>query len=385
MGKREKKLPARKVLVDQVQKAMSEHLIERDEQVEGFLCALLAREHMLLVGPPGTAKSMLCEMGCNVIDGMQFFSWLMTKFSTPEELFGPVSVSKLEKDVYERLTSGKLPEASIAFLDEIFKANSAILNCLLKVVNERKFHNGGVEVDVPLETMVAASNEFPDGVELAALYDRFALKYIVNYVGDDNFIRLLDLMDNPNPQQPVLIQRDILVKARKEAAALIVSQSIKEKLYEIRRKLRSEKNIVPSDRKWGQIMKMIRAKAYLAGHDKVELSDLSIMKDIVWFEEKQIQPAREIILNICNPAAKFALDISNQIQSVVAPLDLENKSGKIRGDQYEAELLEAKNKLNKINRNLVSLVEQYGEESFVGLSELISSTLSEIARVLFEG
>ncbi|WP_051080832.1 AAA family ATPase [Bacillus sp. 37MA] len=125
--------------------------------------------------------------------GFNYFQWLLTRFSTPEELFGPLSLRALEEDVYRRNTKGKLPEAHMAFLDEIFKAGSAILNTFLTLVNERIFYNDGTPIKSPLQTVIGASNEYPEEDEgLEALYDRFLLRFDLKYIGEEgNFIKIL--------------------------------------------------------------------------------------------------------------------------------------------------------------------------------------------------
>ena len=168
--------------LDAVRSALKAHFLERETLVDGALAALLTKEHVLILGPPGTAKSQLARQVTRHLEGGRYFEWLLTKFSTPEELFGPMSLRALEEGRYERLTTHKLPEAHIAFLDEVFKANSAILNALLTVLNERRFHQGSEARSVPLESLFAASNELPDEEELAALYDRFLLRFSVGYI-----------------------------------------------------------------------------------------------------------------------------------------------------------------------------------------------------------
>src|SRR5947209_16793973 len=141
-----------------VRDELEQAFVERSEVIEGALVALLSRSHVLLIGPPGTAKSMLADELCRRVDGARYFQWLLTKFTTPEEVFGAVSLKALEADEYRRVTTAKLPEAHIAFLDEIFKASSSILNALLTLLNERRFHNGRASIAVPLLTVFGAAN-----------------------------------------------------------------------------------------------------------------------------------------------------------------------------------------------------------------------------------
>lgn len=178
---------------------LNEGLVERDEAMKLALLSLLAGENILLVGPPGTAKSLISRQVAKVLkdddkEGASHFEYLLTKFSTPEEIFGPLSISKLKEDRFERNTSGYLPSVQVAFLDEIFKASSSILNALLTILNERIYHNGALVQKVPLRSLIAASNELPTGQEeLGALYDRFLLRSFVDYVSEDNLHKLFTL------------------------------------------------------------------------------------------------------------------------------------------------------------------------------------------------
>lgn len=254
--------------------------IERDEVVDAALAALIAGQHVLLVGPPGTAKSQLAAGVCEAIEGATRFQWLLTRFTTPEELFGPISLKGLEADRYERLTDGKLPEGHVVFLDEIFKASSAILNTLLTVLNERKFHNGVAAQDVPLITLFGAANELPEEDDLLALYDRFLVRVVVDYIDEDfRFLRLLNLEDAP-PAPPALTL-DEVAQARDAAAALPIPEEVLYDVVALRAGLKA-REISVSDRRWRQCLGLLRAHAWLEGRDAVGQQDLRVLRHALW-------------------------------------------------------------------------------------------------------
>ena len=182
--------------LQKIRAELQHRFLERHALIDGALAALLASQHVLIIGPPGTAKSMLADELCRRITGAHYFQWLLTKFTTPEELFGAVSLKALEADDYRRVTDNKLPEAHIAFLDEVFKSSSSILNAILSIINERVFHNGKAAAAVPLLTLFGASNELPEDDELLALYDRFLLRFAVDYIQEDfRFLHMLQRGD----------------------------------------------------------------------------------------------------------------------------------------------------------------------------------------------
>src|SRR3989442_292056 len=176
-----------------LQTEMEGRLFERREEIEGLILAVLSRQHILLVGPKGAPKSMMIRMLAGSFQGAHYFERLLTRFTLPDELFGPVSISALKQDRFSRITRGYLPEAHFAFLDELWKANSSILNSLLAIINERLFYNDGEVIQCPLETMMGASAELPQEEALSALYDRFLLRYRVEYIAEDG--HLLEMMD----------------------------------------------------------------------------------------------------------------------------------------------------------------------------------------------
>jgi len=266
--------------------------LERTELIDGALVALLAAQHVLVIGPPGTAKSMLADEVCRRLTGARYFQWLLTRFTTPEELFGAVSLKGLEQDDYRRLTTHKLPEAHIAFLDEIFKASSSILNTILTVMNERRFHNGQQVSAVPLLTLFAASNELPEDDELLALNDRFLLRFVVDYLAEDfRFLKLLQA--RPSTDRTTLSLEE-LASAQAEAAALPVPGDVLRAVTDLRRELQ-RKNIVCSDRRYTQAIGVLRAHAYLEGRSAVADEDVPFLEHVLWRDPAERAQVRSTI------------------------------------------------------------------------------------------
>ncbi|MFZ9887686.1 MAG: AAA family ATPase, partial [Myxococcota bacterium] len=160
---------------DAIRRDLEQKFLAKEEIIRLMLISVIAGEHMVLIGPPGTAKSALIRSFAKLVDA-RYFEYLLTRFSEPNELFGPVDIQSFRQGTYRRVTRGMLPEAEIVFLDEAFKANSAILNSLLTLLNERQFNNGADVVKVPLLSVFAASNEVPSAEGLNAIFDRFLLR-----------------------------------------------------------------------------------------------------------------------------------------------------------------------------------------------------------------
>lgn len=266
---------------------------ERSEVIEALLCALVARQHLLLIAPAGTAKSALTSELSKIITGGNYFQWLLTKFSTPEELFGALSLSALEQDIYRRNITSKLPEAHIAFLDEIFKANSAILNSLLTILNERLFYNDNRPLPTPLSTLVGASNEYPeDGEGLEALFDRFLLRFELPYIQDDNnFISML--RGGGNATVPTMSLSE-LEHLQEHSEMVALPDDVLQTLATIRRKLRDE-GIQASDRRFKQSLSLLRAKAMLEQRMDVKITDLVLLKNALWVSPDQKETVRQVV------------------------------------------------------------------------------------------
>lgn len=278
----------------QLEKELKGKYFERDQLIEGALCALLTNSHLLLIGPPGTAKSQIVSELCQRIQGASYFEWLLTKFTTPEELFGAVSLKGLENDEYRRVITGKLPEAHIAFLDEVFKASSSILNTLLTIMNERVYYNGKEELTVPLMSLFGASNELPaEEDELDALYDRFLLRYVVDYIKEDfRFLKMLD--GDVNAEKETVITPEELSECKQGAQAVILPSNILKLIARIRKEL-AKKGITPSDRRYKQSVALLKAKAFLDGRDQVSEEDLRFFENILWKEPGETAEIQAVI------------------------------------------------------------------------------------------
>jgi len=260
--------------------ALEHGLLERDTATRLLLLAALAGEHVLLIGPPGTAKSELARRLHRAFDGARYFERLLTRFSTPEELFGPLSLKALEDDRYERLTEGYLPTAGIAFLDEVFKANSAILNALLTLLNERTFDNGVGRQATPLISVVGASNERPADESLQAFFDRFLLRVPVAPVGDAAFADLLRLGEGPTTPLPAPITADERAAVRSAAAQVPLGDEALAALQALRAEV-ARLGLTVSDRRWRQLVGLMRCAAATEGRTTLDELDLWLAPCVV--------------------------------------------------------------------------------------------------------
>ncbi|MBK9285060.1 MAG: AAA family ATPase [Sphingobacteriaceae bacterium] len=281
-------------------------IYEKDAALSMAFLTAMAGESIFLLGPPGVAKSLISRRLTLVFKDSKHFEYLMSRYSTPEEIFGPISISKLKnEDKYERNIEGYLPKSDVVFLDEIWKAGPSIQNTLLTVINEKKFRNGNQEVSIPLKLLISASNELPAKDQgLEALWDRFLVRiYVDNIESIKSFQKMIldtqNIYDNNIVDESIKINNDEYNTFRQqindiqvEDVVINVILLLKEKIQLHNAILHQNNNqlniIYVSDRKWRKIVNLLRTSAFLNGRNIVNLMDCFLIPYCLWETTEQL-------------------------------------------------------------------------------------------------
>ncbi len=279
-------------------------LIEREPHIKEALLTMLAGENLLLVGPPGTAKSEIARRLSSVIQDGNYFEYLLTKFTTPEEIFGPYSIEEMKNDKLKRKVDSYLPTSNIAFLDETFKANSSILNSLLTVMNEKLFRNDAKTEEVNLLSVIGATNELPkESEELKALYDRFLTRMFIDYVSEENRLQLL-LSENKKFEGVSIKNRfkvEELQKFHKDIERVKLSSENGQIIVNIDKELKERFNDndfeTISDRRLKKALRILKASALSNERDEVNVLDISLLSNIFWSDDENREEVEKIVLS----------------------------------------------------------------------------------------
>jgi MoxR-like ATPase len=291
---------------------ISKGVYEKDEELKLALLAALSGESILLLGPPGVAKSMIARKIKYAFKNARSFDYLMSRFSTTDEVFGPVSISKLKiSDSYERNIDGYLPTADVVFLDEIWKAGPSIQNTLLTVINEKLFRNGNIEIRLPLKVLIGASNELPaQGEGLEALWDRFIIRIVCKSINDEeNFYKmLLDDEGTVPVKTKYAISNTEFSQWQKDISNVVLPVDVLQTISEIRYSLKSvivkgsnvHRDIYVSDRRWKKIVMLLKSSAFMNGRDVVDTTDIFIVHHCLWNNPEEYEDVKQIVMKSIN-------------------------------------------------------------------------------------
>ncbi|ARC93515.1 AAA family ATPase [Vibrio coralliilyticus] len=406
--------------INKLAHALSDGVYEREDTIKMCLLAALAGESVFLLGPPGIAKSLIAKRLIQAFDNSSYFEYLMTRFSTPEEVFGPLSIQELKDNGrYLRLTEGYLPTAQVVFLDEIWKAGPAILNTLLTVVNEKTFKNGSDVERVPMRLLVSASNELPDEDSgLEALYDRMLVRIFVNRIQNkQNFKSMLTVGTPQEAQIPegLAITDEEYHLWQSELEKLELSDEVFEKLYELKEMLEqsategmgvdvSDTDMYVSDRRWKKAVKLLKASAYFNGRDSVNPLDLLLLQDCLWNSPESREVVQRVVKEFALKQAFDQQEVEQQISLCREELEevqeelesefgimlsMESTTGLLKKQIHSYDISDAKSYKVGSAFDLVKLVllqsNMSVSESEKGDSRWVYVPKNELERVIKEG
>lgn len=305
---------------------MSQGVYEKEQIIAMALLCAVAGENMFLLGPPGTAKSMVASRLKRVFRDGKSFDYLMSRFSTPDEIFGPIAISRLKnEDRYERLTAGYLPEADVVFLDEIWKAGPSIQNTLLTIVNEHIFHNGGQIMHCPMKVLIAASNELPAKDEgLEALWDRFLVRMVSNCIeNDDAFFKMImsKSCEQPDLADDLFITDELYARWQSESKSVGINETVINAIKALRKTFAvlekedgNKLRYYISDRRWRKAYRLMQSSAYLNGREEINMSDYLLLIHSFWNDDECIP---NVLKAICSSISDATVKSISKIERLI--------------------------------------------------------------------
>jgi len=341
--------------------ALNASNLEREFVIDGLLATLLSKQNAFLLGVPGTGKSDLVRNICKGITAANYFGYLLTPTTDPSEVFGPVAVTKLLKDEYTRDVTGYLPDSHIGFLDELFRGSSAILNSLLTLLNERTFNNGKTIVKTPIQSIVAATNSWPDEESLQAFADRFLFRPTVDLLKKPVSKRRLDewalgLVERPQVGEHLTLEE--LHQLQDAASEVCASEEFLDRFGSVWEMLAS-RNITVSDRRRVQILKFLKAWALVQGDDELYPEHLHNSIVHIVYQTKEDQ---DVIIEVLEQEIPTADRVFNDAKRAAAGIMAEYSS---HSHKYKAKGLGDLNdfvvNLRKYHKDMQTVRDKVGE------------------------
>jgi MoxR-like ATPase len=362
--------------------ALNATFIDRGRVIDGLLLALVTRLHILLMGPPGTAKSALAAAITSNIAGGKCFTVLLTRTTTPDEIFGPVDLVAFDKGSFERRWENFLPCADVAFLDEIWRGSSAILNGLLAAINERKVEFNGTRKDIPLRSVVAATNSLPESDDLHALDDRFALRYVVgNLDRHSDRLRLLKARGTPSLPDKFKLTLAELDAAEAEVRAVTIPDAVLNIMTTIWQSF-SEAGHYVSERRWRSILSLMQARAWLEGRAEVNSEDLEVIADSVWRKPSDRASILAIVYKHSCPSVSKAVEMLDVSLAALMAIPARAPGNDIK---VATAASDAKNKIKTILTDLESVIAKSESHEANRLAEYkakIEAVRADVTRTL---
>jgi len=323
----------------QVRSYLNQEVLEREDEIIAVLAAVVAGEHVFMIGPPGVAKSYLIRKMVECFDDdVKYFEKLISATTNYSEIYGPPSVSALKQDRFEYKYQGYLPDADFAFLDEIFKGNSSLNNSHLTAMNERLFHNGTNTLNIPLNTLFAASNELPQDDSLKALYDRFLVRLEAKpLLKGASRLELLNRIDGGySNDAPKVLTKDIIRQAREESAKVKVSDEVKRKFLGLKHKIETQMNetVYVSDRRWLKVYELLKRIVWVMGQDEVTSDDFIYLKDLLWEKPSQQSALASMLRKEMSPVTNKSKELYDKIESDFRALEEGKVDGGELGNMY---------------------------------------------------